>query len=100
MAVADGNFYTSNAGSASLSQFRDTGNGVLSFESNFSTDPGTVDAAGPANSPYLYVQTGASGILDEFESRAERGVEPDRFAHRVRSSRWRGDPRFLISSRL
>ena len=76
VAAADGNYYASNAGSASVSQFQESGNGVLSFENNFSTDPGTVDAAGPASSPYLYVQTGGNGIVDEFQIGANGSLSP------------------------
>ncbi|MGA3216659.1 MAG: hypothetical protein ABSD97_13360 [Acidimicrobiales bacterium] len=67
VAAADGYLYASNAGSASVSQFQDTSAGILSLEGSTSTDPGTVDAAAPANSNFLYVQTGLNGIVDEFQ---------------------------------
>lgn len=64
---ADGRFYTSNAGSASLSGFELTeGGSGLALFSTTSTDNGTVDAAASGDGRFLYVQTGAAGILDEF----------------------------------
>jgi hypothetical protein len=33
---------------------------------NTTTDAGTVDAAAPPHRHYLYVQTGAAGIVDEY----------------------------------
>jgi 6-phosphogluconolactonase (cycloisomerase 2 family) len=59
--------YTSNAGSASLSGFRSSVAGqALEPLGNTATDAGTVDAAATGNDRFLYVQTGAAGILDEF----------------------------------
>jgi 6-phosphogluconolactonase (cycloisomerase 2 family) len=66
VASAQGFFYASNAGSASLSGFRETSSGQLTALTNTSTDPGTVDAAATASGQYLYVQTGRLGIVDEF----------------------------------
>ena len=57
--------YGSNAGSASVSGYTDH-NGTLTALGNTSTDPGTVDATASPNGRYLYVQTGAKGIVDEF----------------------------------
>ncbi|MGA2529894.1 MAG: beta-propeller fold lactonase family protein [Acidimicrobiales bacterium] len=65
--TVNGNLYASNAGSASVSQFQDSSTGILSFEGNTSTDPGTVDAAGSVTGNFLYVQTGGNGIVDEFQ---------------------------------
>lgn len=60
-------FYTSNAGSASLSDFRSSVKGqLLTLEATSETDAGTVDAATSSNGRYLYVQAGAAGIVDEF----------------------------------
>jgi hypothetical protein len=67
VAPAAGNFYASNAGSATVSQFQDSGAGILTLEGSTGTDPGTVDAASPANSDFLYVQTGLNGVVDEFQ---------------------------------
>ncbi len=64
---AQGHFYVSNAGSASLTGFQpEAGGQLLSLLGNTATDAGTVDAATPDSGRYLYVQTGATGIVDEF----------------------------------
>lgn len=60
------NFYASNAGSASLSGYRDAGTGTLTALGTTSTDPGTVDAAVSSDARFLYAQTGANGIVDAF----------------------------------
>jgi 6-phosphogluconolactonase (cycloisomerase 2 family) len=57
-------FYVSNAGSGTLSGYRDAGDGALAPLGNTPTDPGTVDAAVVGR--HLYVQTGAKGIVDAF----------------------------------
>jgi hypothetical protein len=59
-------FYASNAGSGSLSGYRDAGDGSLEPLGNTPTDAGTVDATVSADGRALYVQTGASGTVDEF----------------------------------
>lgn len=59
-------FYTSNAGSASLSRFQDEIGGDLSLLGNTTTDAGTVDAAVSGDGRFLYVQAGAAGLVDEF----------------------------------
>jgi 6-phosphogluconolactonase (cycloisomerase 2 family) len=64
--AAQGFFYASNAGSGSLSGYQDPPNGPLTLLGATSTDRGTVDAAAPAGGQFLYVETGASGIVDEF----------------------------------
>jgi 6-phosphogluconolactonase (cycloisomerase 2 family) len=63
--ATDDQLYASNAGSASLSAYTDH-NGTLTALGNTSTDPGTVDAAASSDGRFLYVQTGASGVVDEF----------------------------------
>jgi 6-phosphogluconolactonase (cycloisomerase 2 family) len=63
---ADGFFFTSNPGSASLSGFQEHGVGQLSLLGNTTTDGGTVDASVTHDGQFLYVQTGANGIVDEF----------------------------------
>src|SRR6266516_1503821 len=60
------NLYASNAGSASLSGYHDSGNGTLAALGTTGTDAGTVDAAVSSDGRYLYVQTGANGIVDAF----------------------------------
>jgi 6-phosphogluconolactonase (cycloisomerase 2 family) len=66
--VGDGDhFYTSNPGSASLSNFQSSAGGQLLSElGNTETDGGTVDAAVTQGGRFLYVQTGAAGDVDEF----------------------------------
>ncbi len=59
-------FYASNAGSGSVSAYRDVGDGSLVALGNTATDAGTVDAAATPGGHFLYVQTGAAGIVDEF----------------------------------
>jgi DNA-binding beta-propeller fold protein YncE len=64
---ARGRFYTSNAGSGSLSAFGESFAGqVLTPLGDTPTDPGTVDAAVTPDGAFLYVQTGAEGNVDEF----------------------------------
>ncbi len=58
-------FYSSNAASGTLSASRALF-GQLSAAGTTSTDPGTVDATVSGDGRFLYVQTGASGIVDEF----------------------------------
>jgi 6-phosphogluconolactonase (cycloisomerase 2 family) len=66
VAPADGFFFTSNAGSASVSSFQEGPGGQLSLLGQTTTDPGTVDASPSAGGQFLYVQTGGNGIVDEF----------------------------------
>jgi 6-phosphogluconolactonase (cycloisomerase 2 family) len=68
VASASGFFYTSNAASATLSGYADAADGTLTLLAPpTATDPGTVDAAASADGHFLYVQTGANGIVDEFQ---------------------------------
>jgi 6-phosphogluconolactonase (cycloisomerase 2 family) len=59
-------FYTSNAGSGSVSGYTVGGSGGLTALGNTTTDAGTVDAAAAADGRFVYVQTGKAGIVDEF----------------------------------
>ena len=61
-----GLFYASNAGSATLSGFRSSLGGGLTLLGTTPTDGGTVDASASADGRFLYTQTGAGGIVDEF----------------------------------
>jgi 6-phosphogluconolactonase (cycloisomerase 2 family) len=63
---ADGVLFASNAGSGTLSTVTASNDGTLSLGATTPTDHGTVDAAATPGGRYLYVQTGASGIVDEF----------------------------------
>ena len=71
IAQAQGFFYVSNAASASLSQYSVSGSGGLALAGQQATDPGTVDAAPSLDGRYLYVQTGGTGIVDEFHVAAD-----------------------------
>jgi len=61
-----GLFYTSNAGSASLTGIEVGDHGQLALLGQTGTDPGTVDAAVSPDVRFLYVQTGGTGTVDEF----------------------------------
>lgn len=67
VAPAGGFFFTSNAGSATVSGYQESGIGQLTLLGQTSTDPGTVDASASANGQFLYVQAGKNGIVDEFQ---------------------------------
>jgi 6-phosphogluconolactonase (cycloisomerase 2 family) len=58
--------YVSNAGSGSLSGYQAGSAGSLTALGNTATDPGTVDATVTSDGDYLYAETGANGIVDEF----------------------------------
>jgi DNA-binding beta-propeller fold protein YncE len=66
VAAVDGLFYASNAGSASVSGYQSGRGGQLALLGNTTTDPGTVDASASSDGHFLYVQAGATGIVDEF----------------------------------
>jgi 6-phosphogluconolactonase (cycloisomerase 2 family) len=69
--IAD-RFYTSNTGSGSVSGFRSSVRGeLLTLFTQASTDGGPTDAAAARDGRFLYVQTGATGTVDEF------AVNPD-----------------------
>jgi 6-phosphogluconolactonase (cycloisomerase 2 family) len=65
VAAAGARFYASNAGSASLTGFQSGFGGALTSIGDTKTDGGTVDAAATPDGRFLYVQTGAAGIVDE-----------------------------------
>jgi 6-phosphogluconolactonase (cycloisomerase 2 family) len=66
VALARGTLYASNAGSANVSGYTSSASGQLTLLGQTTTDPGTVDAAATPDGSFLYVQTGANGIVDEF----------------------------------
>jgi len=76
--AAVGRFYASNAGSGSLSAFKqEAGGQLLSLFETASTEPGTVDAATPVSGGrFLYVQTGLNGTVDEFSIGAGGALSP------------------------
>ena len=67
VATAQGAFFASNAGSANVSRFAEQLSGKLTLLGTTGTDPGTVDAAPSAGGQFLYVETGGTGTLDEFQ---------------------------------
>ena len=69
-------YYASNAGSASLSGFRQGRHGVLTSIGTTSTDPGTTDAAVSPDGRNLYVQTGGAGVVNEFRVHANGSLSP------------------------
>ena len=60
-------FYASNAGSGTVSGFRDDGAGPLQSLGTTATDAGTVDATFSPGGHRLYVETGIAGIVDEYQ---------------------------------
>jgi hypothetical protein len=62
-----GVFFADNAGSGSVSEVAATAAGDLSLVGTAATDPGSVDSALSPDSAHLYVQTGESGVVDEFQ---------------------------------
>ena len=69
-------FYTSNAGSASLTQVDTTVRGSLSFVANVATGPGTVDATASRDGAFLYVQSGGTGGVDAFRVGHDGSLAP------------------------
>jgi DNA-binding beta-propeller fold protein YncE len=75
--AANGRFYASNAGSASLTGFQSSDGGAqLTALGDTTTDGGTVDATVTEDGRFLYVQTGAAGIVDEFAIDASGALSP------------------------
>jgi len=64
--ASGGRFYVSNAASGTVSTFTLASDGTPVAGALTPTDAGTVDAAATADGRFLYVQTGAKGIVDEF----------------------------------
>ena len=65
---AQGAYFASNAGSATISGFAEqVFSGQLSLLGATPTDAGTVDAAPSAGGQFLYIQTGGTGTIDEFQ---------------------------------
>ncbi|WP_443045112.1 lactonase family protein [Streptomyces sp. NBC_00223] len=71
IARAGDRFYASNAGSNTLSGFRQTRRATLEPLGDTATGAGTVDSAVTPDERFLYVQTGGTGGVDAFR------VEPD-----------------------
>jgi len=58
--------FTSNTGSGNVSRFTSDAHGQLTLLGQTATDPGTVDSSATPDGRFLYVQTGGSGVVDEF----------------------------------
>lgn len=76
IAQVDGRFYASNAGSGSLSTITVGAGGVPALTATTATDGGTVDASATPDGHFLYVQTGASGIVDAFRVNGNGSLTP------------------------
>jgi 6-phosphogluconolactonase (cycloisomerase 2 family) len=76
VAPAGGFFYASNAGSGSVSSYDVGASGHLDLLGTTSTDPGTVDASATTDGLFLYVQTGAKGIVDGFRVNRDGSLTP------------------------
>jgi DNA-binding beta-propeller fold protein YncE len=73
--VGSGNhLYVSNAGSANVSVLDDGQSGLTLVDAAVATDPGTIDATISGNT--LYVQSGATGIVDIFRIAGDGGLTP------------------------
>ena len=88
-------FYASNAGSGTISGFRDDGVGALQSLGTTVTDAGTVDATFSPGAHRLYVETGIAGVVDEYQRGGERRADRDRLGHGSRRHRRRGHRRLL-----
>jgi DNA-binding beta-propeller fold protein YncE len=62
----NGRFYTSNAGSGSVSGYATSASGRVSALGDTATDAGTVDATASSDGRYLYVEAGRAGTVDSF----------------------------------
>jgi Tol biopolymer transport system component len=65
--VSDGQLlFTTNPGSGSVTSLTASSTGDVTVDGSTPTDAGTVDPAVSADGRYLYVETGAAGIVDEY----------------------------------
>ncbi|HEY4278658.1 MAG TPA: beta-propeller fold lactonase family protein [Conexibacter sp.] len=77
--VAGGHAYVSNTGSNNLTGFDVGADGMAKSLGTTTTDGGTVDATASPDGRFVYVQTGARGIVDAFR------VEPSGALHQLGS---------------
>jgi 6-phosphogluconolactonase (cycloisomerase 2 family) len=75
VAAAGPYLFAGNAGSGTESGYATAG-GELALIGNTATDAGTVDASATPGGQFLYVQTGAAGIVDEFSVGAGGALTP------------------------
>ncbi len=83
-------FYTSNAGSGSLSGYGASCSGKLTALGNTTTDAGTVDAASDRGRAVRLRADGGGGHCRRVRCRRQRSVESDRVGNRPRRGRRRG----------
>lgn len=70
--IRDGKYlFTTNPGGPSVSTLTLNGSAAPTVTSTTTTDAGTVDPAISADGRFLYVETGAAGIIDEFAVNAD-----------------------------
>ncbi|MGH8961130.1 MAG: lactonase family protein [Jatrophihabitantaceae bacterium] len=75
--IRDGRFlFTTNPGGPSVTSLELGRTGTPTVLGSTTTDPGTVDPAISRDGRYLYVETGAGGILDEFRVRHDGSLSP------------------------
>jgi 6-phosphogluconolactonase (cycloisomerase 2 family) len=75
VAPVNDHFVTSNAGTANVSDYAEGPGATLTLKGATPTDPGTVDASATPGGHFLYVQTGAKGIVDEFRVKKDGALE-------------------------
>ena len=63
---ANGVFYVSNTGSASISSYTESGAGALTKVADLPTGAGPIDSSVSSDGAFLYVETGGSGAVDAF----------------------------------
>jgi 6-phosphogluconolactonase (cycloisomerase 2 family) len=73
---AQGFLFASDAGGPAETSVKDSSSGQLTVLSNTATDPGAVDASASRGGQYLYVQTGKSGVVDEFSVGSSGALSP------------------------
>lgn len=75
--IRSGNhLFTTNPGGPSVSTLTLNGSAAPTVTSTTPTDPGTVDPAVSHDGRYLYVETGAAGIIDEFTINTDGSLTP------------------------
>jgi 6-phosphogluconolactonase (cycloisomerase 2 family) len=74
--TADGSeLFAGNAGSASESTVTEGSGDQLTLSGSTATDAGTVDASTADHGRFLYIQTGAAGIVDEYLVTSNGGLQ-------------------------
>ena len=63
---ANGVFYVSNTGSASISSYTESGAGTLTKVADLPTGAGPIDSSVSSDNAFLYVETGGSGAVEAY----------------------------------